>query len=662
MLPFKEVAHLKIFAKCTKIAEIPNRDCMVCKALHREYGYIAVKIAKKENNNSLYDENAMYEFLFEKPKSSIRVPNVYEYKDQADFAYLVMELLGPSLQELFDQCSGKFSLKTTLMLAIQMMAIFKDVHKFGVMHRNIKPGNFCMGFDKKSDELYLIDFGESEKYIKYGKHMEYDRYSGTVGRPKFKTFRRCQSRRTDLESIGYLLSYFLKGSLPWENCYDYVEEKQKPSNLSTITKGYPFLLEYFQCVLNLGFDEKPDYAFLKSLFEKEFEKAGFQLDYHYDWSQIIEKKRLNEFMREIIDETIETIFNFQLKSSFEKTKDKFFLFERCEQITKISNSNTLVFSGLYKGYRNVAIKCALTKVETAVLDDEQMICDDYLHGDEDSAVGIPKIYEFVSEGNFSFFMMAQLGPSLKDLFQQSNMKFSLKTTLMLATQMLNILEYVHGCGIIHRNIEPGNFCIGLGRNKEKLYIIDFANAEIYDEDGKHKKESKIAWQAGHIKFKSFRECHSRRTDLESIGYLLSYLLKGSLPWEDCDDSEEANKMKSQLNTPMILSEGYPFLLNYFDYVSKLGFDEIPDYAHLKSLFKSDFEMAGFKLDYCYDWIPIKENNGKLEGKDLEEFCNNIVSEDILEKMLLTLPIRKKYFMLRGNPNLFGSRKKKKQYN
>lgn len=129
-----------------------------------------------------------------------------------------------------------------------------------------------------------------------------------------------------------------------------------------------------------------------------------------------------------------------------------------------------------------------------------------------------------------------LGPSLQELYESCSRRFSLKTVLMLADQMISCVEYVHSKNIIHRNIKPGNFLLGRGENhRNQVYIIDFADSTLYrnGNTGKHIEFRESGIQKGNQKFASLNSNRglsvSRRDDLESLGFTLVYLLAG-LPW------------------------------------------------------------------------------------------------------------------------------------
>lgn len=134
-------------------------------------------------------------------------------------------------------------------------------------------------------------------------------------------------------------------------------------------------------------------------------------------------------------------------------------------------------------------------------------------------------------------VMELLGSSLQDLLDsRPNDRLSLKTVLMLADQMLERVETIHSRGIIHRNVKPGNFVMGRGRNAHKVYIIDFGVSTLYRDEttGEHIEFKNIGDRTGNPSFTSPNSHHgyalSRRDDLFSLGYSLVYLLRGWHPW------------------------------------------------------------------------------------------------------------------------------------
>lgn len=135
---------------------------------------------------------------------------------------LVEELLGPSVQDLFTICGSKFTLKTVLLLADQMLERLENFHNQNFIHRDIKPDNFALGLYEKSAVCYMLDFNLSRRYrdSKTLNHIPYKENLTLIGTARYASINAHlgieQSRRDDLESLGYVLVYLMKGFLPWQ--------------------------------------------------------------------------------------------------------------------------------------------------------------------------------------------------------------------------------------------------------------------------------------------------------------------------------------------------------------------------------------------------------------------------------------------------------------
>lgn len=151
------------------------------------------------------------------------IPKVNWFEKKENYSLLSMELLGLSLENYFKNCNKSFSLKTTLLLTDQILTRIEFIHSRYYIHRDIKPENFVMGLGKNSSKVYCIDFGLSKKFrnMKTGEHIPFKENKELTGTAMFASINTHlgieQSRRDDLESLGYIMVYFLKGQLPWQN-------------------------------------------------------------------------------------------------------------------------------------------------------------------------------------------------------------------------------------------------------------------------------------------------------------------------------------------------------------------------------------------------------------------------------------------------------------
>ncbi|KAG8060682.1 hypothetical protein GUJ93_ZPchr0002g25612 [Zizania palustris] len=257
---------------------------------------VAVKLENvKTKHAQLHYESKLYMLL----QGGTGIPHLKWFGVEGEYNVMVIDLLGPSLEDLFNYCSRKFSLKTVLMLADQMINRVEYMNQKGFLHRDIKPDNFLMGLGRKANQVYIIDYGLAKKYrdLQTHKHIPYRENKNLTGTARYASVNTHlgveQSRRDDLESLGYVLMYFLRGSLPWQGLkagtkkqkYDKISEKKMLTPVEVLCKSYPSeFISYFHYCRSLRFEDKPDYSYLKRLFRDLFIREGYQFDYVFDWT------------------------------------------------------------------------------------------------------------------------------------------------------------------------------------------------------------------------------------------------------------------------------------------------------------------------------------------------------------------------------------------
>ena len=256
--------------------------------------FIAIKVEEQSPRSRL-----AYEFqILKEISEGDGIPKVYKLHRGKKHNYLIMQLLGKSLDKLFVDMKKKFSIKTVCMLAYQMVQRVEYVHSRGYIHRDIKPGNFLMGKNLDNKKLFIIDFGLSKKYIdkNTGKHIIYKEGKGLTGTARYVSLNTHygieQSRRDDIEGIAYNLIYFAKGKLPWQGVktknkkekHKKIMELKEEYNPDKLCEGlpeeFPTLLKYAR---KLDFEEKPDYKNIKIMFKQLISANKQQMDWRFDW-------------------------------------------------------------------------------------------------------------------------------------------------------------------------------------------------------------------------------------------------------------------------------------------------------------------------------------------------------------------------------------------
>ncbi|KAF9526977.1 CK1/CK1/CK1-G protein kinase [Crepidotus variabilis] len=261
---------------------------------------VAIKFEpRKAEAPQLRDECRSYRIL----AGCTGIPQIYHFGQEGLHNILVIDLLGPSLEDLFDMCGRKFTIKTVCMAAKQMITRAQTIHEKNLIYRDIKPDNFLIGRPgtKGSNIIHVVDFGMAKQYRdpKTKQHIPYRERKSLSGTARYMSINthlgREQSRRDDLESLGHVFMYFLRGSLPWQGLkaatnkqkYEKIGEKKQTTPIKELCEGFPEEFGiYLNYVRKLGFEETPDYDFLRELFTKVMRSNGDVDDGIFDWNAL----------------------------------------------------------------------------------------------------------------------------------------------------------------------------------------------------------------------------------------------------------------------------------------------------------------------------------------------------------------------------------------
>ena len=252
---------------------------------------IAIKVEDSSNRSHLHLE---YEILKD-IQGGIGIPRIFKYRQGQKHNYLIMELLGKSIEKLFSDNEKCFTYKTIFQIGYQMIERIQYVHYKGYIHRDIKPGNFVIG----NKIIYIIDFGLSKKYIdlETNKHIPYKEGKGLTGTARyvslFTHYGIEQARRDDIESIAYNLIYFAKGKLPWQGVKTKNKKEKHKKIMESKLANTPGILcmglpDEFEKLLKysrkLEFEEEPDYKGIKTMFKNYIINHGDTMNMEFEWN------------------------------------------------------------------------------------------------------------------------------------------------------------------------------------------------------------------------------------------------------------------------------------------------------------------------------------------------------------------------------------------
>ena len=255
-------------------------------------------VAIKLEHNSVKYPQLLFEAKLLKSIPGTGIPVMHWFGIAGEYNAMVMDLLGQNLEDLYNYCAKNFSLKTILMITIQMIERLKHVHDNHYIHRDIKPENFLIGKDSTAKTIYLLDFGLAKRYRDEYTHIhiplkENRNLTGTARYASCNAHNGLeQSRRDDMESIAYVILYFFRKKLPWQGlkCKDKNEKHAKIKEIKMsmtpekLFEGLPQeFADYLTMVKKLGFEDEPTYKNYIQMFTRLFKAKEFEMDYIYDW-------------------------------------------------------------------------------------------------------------------------------------------------------------------------------------------------------------------------------------------------------------------------------------------------------------------------------------------------------------------------------------------
>jgi serine/threonine protein kinase len=238
----------------------------------------------------------------------------------------------------------------------------------------------------------------------------------------------------------------------------------------------------------------------------------------------------------------------------------------------------------------VAIKMESCDVQTKMLKRETTIYQ-YLNNTE----GIPKVLWFGMYNNNYYMAMNILGQSLRDIIE-SNSLLSLDNVLLLGIQMVRRLESIHSLGLIHRDVKPDNFLFGCNDKTDILYLIDFGLCKKYVDGENHiieRKGRKLIGTPNYVSINVHNGVEaSRRDDLESVVYIMSYLLYGKLVWFEYFNKDDnlMNETICKMKAQFMENTNIPIQLRmFFGYCREIPFSSTPNYEYICRILNKKIE-------------------------------------------------------------------------
>ena len=291
--------------------------------------YYALKFESRARNKSLLEMESTIMAYLQGPN----IPFIKSFGYSGDYNLLVMQYMDKSLEDIF-HIRKTFSIKTTAMIGFQLIGVLHFIHDKNFIHRDVKPDNCVMGSDELNENLYLIDFGLAKKYRSSRTLQQYPmtKKKKLTGTARYASIHALegyeQSRRDDMEAVGYVMAYLLRGGLPWqglkiktkENKYKNILEKKKEISSAELFKGFPSeFAEILDNVKKLEYLEEPEYEMLRNKLLSLCKRLNYKFDFIYDWTT--EKDLLKRKDKKCFT-SIKTSSTLSLKNKSKRPKSK----------------------------------------------------------------------------------------------------------------------------------------------------------------------------------------------------------------------------------------------------------------------------------------------------------------------------------------------------
>ena len=327
---------------------------------------VAIKIEERIISKPTLEREAYILFSLKNPG----IPELKTFGRTRKYNILIQSLLGNSLYDIFDDCEKNFTLKDICMLSIQILDRIEFIHSKNYIHRDIKPQNILIGINNPNF-IYLIDFGLAKKYKSdRGNHVKYSVTRQVIGTPRFCSINALKgielSRRDDLESVMYIILYFIKKNLPWQGLkindremrFRKIAEIKKNCKLKDLCEGMPKeLYDFCKYVKKLEFEENPDYDFMRNCFYNILKNNGMENDTIFSWIQEREKNKIINVPKLIKKnktspyKRLLSKIQISLENKSKEKKQK----ENIEKNKNINNNNIALKNNVNKNDNNCSI-------------------------------------------------------------------------------------------------------------------------------------------------------------------------------------------------------------------------------------------------------------------------------------------------------------------